>query len=455
MATAIRERSSATTVDLIPIDRIYPAKDNPRRDVGDVAELAASIKAMGILEPLIVSREPQAVMSTKTGPVTLREAGYGLIAGARRLAAAKLAGLKEVPCIVRQDLANSSRLEAMLIENLQREDLAPIEEGRAYQQLLDLGCSQHKLAERIGRSQSHISKRLTLLQLPDVAIKAMDSGGITVQDALVLTKLAPYPKRLEKAVRDAGNWGWGGVERAVRDHLNDQAVDERRAAARAKLQAAGVKLLKEEPHYSWYSRKEKPLAGQGEYESITITREKHEAEPCHAAVIDQLGKVTYVCTRPDNHPGLKKTSPLGRLSPSEKAQRSKRLAEAKAKRQAEDARTIVMKSLLKRVPRSAADFILRALVETTRSDLASIACELLGLQATRGKYYGPEVLRKYARKGDAELWRAGLAIAFGVAEAHLRTGYAYGQTKERLREHLEFLKAAGHQLSSVEKQAIR
>lgn len=147
----------------LPLRSLIAAGDNPRRDLGDLSELAISIKSTGLLEPIVA---------------TPGEAGrYVIVAGHRRHAAAELAAVDTVPVYVRV-MDDQERVAAMLVENLQRSDLAPLEEAGAFKRLVDeFGMPQRQLAEKVGRSQGHISKRLGLLDLPAAAQKALDSGA--------------------------------------------------------------------------------------------------------------------------------------------------------------------------------------------------------------------------------------------------------------------------------------
>src|SRR2546421_395392 len=152
----------------IAIAEIKPNPEQPRRSFDPVSlqELADSIRIHGILQPLLV-----------------REgfAGYELIAGERRLRAAEIAGLEEVPVIVHPGSGGrlEERLELALVENLQRTDLNAIEEARAIQRLLrDFGLTQEALAERIGKNRVAIAQSVRLLGLPEPAIKAIEGGAI-------------------------------------------------------------------------------------------------------------------------------------------------------------------------------------------------------------------------------------------------------------------------------------
>jgi ParB family chromosome partitioning protein len=143
----------------VPISAIRPNAHQPRRNFSEasIKELAASIREVGILQPLVIR-------ST--------EAGFELIAGERRLRAAKEAGLDRVPVLIRQ-AAESESMEMALIENLQREDLNPLETAAAYQALIDgFGFTKDQLAHRLGKSRSAVTNTLRLTRLPE-SIQAM------------------------------------------------------------------------------------------------------------------------------------------------------------------------------------------------------------------------------------------------------------------------------------------
>lgn len=176
---------------VVPIDQVVPDPANLRRALRDLDGLAASIKARGILQPLTVRPADDGD----------GDGAYVIVIGHRRHAAAKLAGLAEVPVIV-QRMAGSERLEAMLMENLLRDDLTPLEEAQGYRDLAAAGRSQRQIAERLGRSQSHISKRLSLLKLPPAATDVLASGEITLEEALALVGLADQGERLAAVLRE-------------------------------------------------------------------------------------------------------------------------------------------------------------------------------------------------------------------------------------------------------------
>jgi ParB family chromosome partitioning protein len=152
----------------VPVDLIKPNPSQPRLEMDDakLEELSNSIREHGIIQPLILTKEPD-------------QDDYVLIAGERRLRAAKLAGLESVPAIVRQ-VSDQERLELALIENIQRENLTPLESAEAYQQLNDeFGLSHDQIAERVGKSRTAVTNTIRLLKLPEAIRNAIGSGKIS------------------------------------------------------------------------------------------------------------------------------------------------------------------------------------------------------------------------------------------------------------------------------------
>ncbi len=161
---------------LCPVDSIHPNRQQPRKTFKDdrLAELSASIREKGIIEPLIV---------TKT-----MEEGFELIAGERRLRASKMAGLTEVPVVV-LNVSDTESLELAIIENIQREDLNPVEEALAYQSLVDCGDSQEEVAKKVGRQRATVANFLRLLKLPKEALDAVAGGEVSMGHAKAILSL--------------------------------------------------------------------------------------------------------------------------------------------------------------------------------------------------------------------------------------------------------------------------
>lgn len=165
---------SGVKVQEIDISRIKPNPSQPRKyfNPDALAELAGSIEVQGIIQPLIVEE--------------IAEHSYVIVAGERRYRAAKMAGLTTVPCLVRNFTA-LQRVEVALIENIQRENLNPVEEARAYQYLITTqGIKQEELAVRLGKSRPAVTNSLRLLNLPPTMLDSLQDGDITSGHARAL-----------------------------------------------------------------------------------------------------------------------------------------------------------------------------------------------------------------------------------------------------------------------------
>lgn len=189
----------------LSVDEIKPNPDQPRSRFDDnaLAELAASITEVGVLQPIVVARDG--------------DGNHFLIAGERRWRAARLAGLRTIPAVVRGATGETTLVEA-LVENLQRQDLTPLEEAHAYKQLLEnAGMSQEDIAQRVGKSRPAISNTLRLLQLPGQIQQMVDAGTLSAGHARALVGLEDerYATYLaEKASKEG--WSVRQMEDAVR-----------------------------------------------------------------------------------------------------------------------------------------------------------------------------------------------------------------------------------------------
>jgi ParB family transcriptional regulator, chromosome partitioning protein len=196
------------------IDELKPGRYQPRRQVREesLAELAESIRAQGVIQPLIV----RAVAPTQefSGPET-----YEIVAGERRWRAARLAGLSTVPVIIRE-LSDQSALAVALIENLQREDLNPIDQARSISQLVEeFDLTHDAIAQALGRSRASVTNLLRLLDLEDDVKHAIANGTIDMGHARALLPLDP--ERQVTMARKIERLGWSvrQVENAVKTML--------------------------------------------------------------------------------------------------------------------------------------------------------------------------------------------------------------------------------------------
>lgn len=177
-----------TTQD-VPLDRIVPNRYQPRQtfEQGELAQLAESVKRNGVLQPVLVRRKADGLLE--------------LIAGERRYRAAKLASLKSIPAVVRNS-SDEQSMELALVENLQREDLNPIEEARAYYRLVnEFGLTQEALAQRFGKDRSSVANSLRLLSLPNEIKELVESLKISMGHAKVLLGLGKQELQLKLVKR--------------------------------------------------------------------------------------------------------------------------------------------------------------------------------------------------------------------------------------------------------------
>lgn len=196
--------ASRDNVRPIPLDQVDRNPDQPRRyfDEEQLNELTESIRIHGVLEPIIVR------------PV---EGRYEVVVGERRWRAAQLAGLTTIPAVVRP-LSDREAMEIALVENLQREDLNPIEEAEAYKRLMaEFGMTQEEVAERVGKKRSTIANRLRLLELDEELVVEVETGRLSAGHAKALLGVASRARRLELARRAIEeDWSVRALEEAVR-----------------------------------------------------------------------------------------------------------------------------------------------------------------------------------------------------------------------------------------------
>ena len=249
--------SSADRSLEIDIDLLRPNKFQPRTHVDDerIEELSRSIRANGIIQPIVARKVDE---------------GYEIIAGERRWRAAQRAGLLKVPVVVR-DIPEDRLLAVALIENIQREDLNPIEEAQAYRKLLSEGnLTQEELAKRLGQSRAKIANGLRLLTLPKDISQAIETGQITAGHAQVLAGMSePEQRKL--------------FERIKRDQLSVRATEAWRPKRRPVKQA--------EPAPTWLRQLEHALGTevkrQGSDDKGSLVIRYHSTEQLNG-LLEQL-----------------------------------------------------------------------------------------------------------------------------------------------------------------------
>jgi len=218
----------------LPLDQLQPGKYQPRTrmDQASLAELAESIKAQGVIQPVLVRR--------------VEGGKYEIIAGERRTRAARLAGLTEVPVVLRE-VADNAAAAMALIENIQREDLNPLEEAQGLTRLMnEFRLTQEEVAKAVGRSRSAVANLLRLVHLPKPVQEMLYAGEIDMGHARALLalpgamqlQLAPQIREQQMSVR--------AVEEAVRRMLLDPPRTEQGAARPAPKRSRDIERLEEE-----------------------------------------------------------------------------------------------------------------------------------------------------------------------------------------------------------------
>ncbi len=230
------ERYGARAVFMCAVERIAPRRDQPRQRMDDegLDELAATIREHGVIQPLVVRRV------SEPGP----DERFELIAGERRWRASQRAGLKEVPVVVK-DVSPEKAFELALIENLQRQDLNPIEVAEAYQRLLDdLGHTQEQLAQRMGKSRVAVTNALRLLKLPPAVRSMLNEGTLSEGHGRALLGAPDDATMIDvarKAVRQ--NLSVRKVEQLVRTRKGTTEPPKDEAAESTREKSAGVRDL--------------------------------------------------------------------------------------------------------------------------------------------------------------------------------------------------------------------
>ena len=202
----------SSRVRYIPLERIVPNPHQPRRDFDPegLSELADSIRQYGVLQP---------------ATVRTRGRDYELVAGERRLRAAKMAGLRELPCLIAQVGEEDSALLA-LMENLQRRDLSFMEEAAAIAQLVQRwGLSQEEAARRLGKSQSAVANKLRLLRLPEAVVEQIRQGDLSERHARALLRLTA-PMEAGLLLAGASEEQLAAVKTILARHLNVAQTEE-------------------------------------------------------------------------------------------------------------------------------------------------------------------------------------------------------------------------------------
>ena len=390
----------------LPIDVIDPDPEN--RTAGLDAGFVRSVQTHGVIVPVTV-RPADA------------EGRWLLVAGHRRLAAARQAGLTTVPA-VEQHTDEAGHVIVQTIENLYRVDLTPIEEARQCARAVGTGMTRKDLANALARPATWVRDRLKLLELPDEAQAAIDGGDIALSDAKHLAVLADHPDALAELlaspVRD--------VEWAVSQALGRIEADDALAARLAELADAGVEVVESDRdtcvEHGWKDVRQ----------SLGLDADEHSSEDCHRIVISQgwNGPVeTAWCAEPKRHnrtgdSGLTKAGftddDMARKAEAREARRRHKLVD--------DARNDWLTARIARCPqRDALDLICRALIDGANTDDAKQAATWLRIEPDDPKAWGAwnNTLATAAEQATSTSGLVRIALAVAIA----RPGHPDGTTR--------------------------
>lgn len=419
-----------TTMTTVDIALVEPHPRNVRRDDTPDEELVASIETQGILQPL---------------GVVQHEDGYMLVAGHRRLQAARAACLAEVPIVVLDHLDTDAKvIEAMLVENGRRQDLSPVEEAAGYEQLELAGYDVAAIASATGRATSTVRQRLRLSKLSATAQDALHDHQMTLEQAEQLAALADFPalqKEAEKAI-GADGWGW-----KIRDLDNQRQRIVQNRQLQDEMRESGLPQL-ERPKGGWNYRTGPRPCNRG------------EADACYLGEED----------------GSWETQPAWLRAPQEgdnadELARQERWRKDEEKRRREEKRQHAAKlERLKHAVDLAAGMRLPAvtaghvqlgvaqiLAGFQASEIADVI-EITGLPLERVKNdYGNHMLAKQVLElKGADVVKLHAAVLASAAAGNLYLGYGDGETaqaaRSNAREYWSVHEKSGHDMNPVDKK---
>lgn len=446
MSTQIID-ADETRFERIPIGNVLPDPNNPRQlfDTAKLQELARSIDELGQIEPV-------EVRPIEGSPC------FMLVAGERRwraiglLADGKVKGIDPKPdltidCIVKVSQDDATSALRQLVENLQREDLDPIEEARGIARLAgdEFGMTGKDIATKIGRNPGHVTKRLKLLELPPLAQAAISSGDLSIDEGIeVVKKFGEHPDLIDKVIKN------GEVDRlewALSNAVRLKKAEDDVAATLVKLKAKGTTVKKAAARYNQFSMPEGWVrvttdsyrAGKG---WLVLDDKRHAAESCHAVIVvtedGRPPQLVECCSAPARHgakgesdiKAAKRSASAGAgMSTKDKAERAKTIAANKARRIDQPRRDeFIAGKVTGRVLPTAAAIVAKELVEIfEQSDMAyrkrpfARACRYFGHPIEEGKYGSskmPAAIRAYIAENDTNLMRFAHALVIAADEGY-------------------------------------
>lgn len=232
----------------IPITELHPHPDNPRKDLGDLTELAESIKVKGVMQNLTV--------------VPRAEGGYTVIIGHRRMGASKLAGLTELPCVI-TEMSEQEQIATMLLENMQRSDLTAYEQAQGFQMMIDFGDSVDGIAEKTGFSKSTVRRRLKMAELDQNTLKEVSARQLSLEDFDRLSQIDDIDQRNE-CLKEIGT---ANFNQTINNKLKKQNIAKKLPLVKEYVKKLHARKITRSDTYG------------GKYESVDINIRFHEWNP--------------------------------------------------------------------------------------------------------------------------------------------------------------------------------
>lgn len=403
--------TTAEAVIELELTNLAPHPRNVRRSLGDLRDLTRSIRDRGIETPLVVMPADGAGV-------------HHVVAGHRRRAAAEIAGLNTVPCLVRDFSDEADVVLAMIAENTQRsEGLNIVDEAQALAAVIDLRggtVTARKLAAAVGHSEGWVRTRLGLLCLPDIALDALHAGKISLDVATALTAAVDHPELIDQLLTQRGLSVWN-VESAHRRLLADLAVAE----AIGRIGASGLSAVGED---AWRASQ----ASWKTLDDLGIDAAAHRGESCHSVVVKARHDGTVVeipaCTEPRRHRGRKPDSELvvAVSSPSEADQAS--AADRRERRTATENRTNWLSERLGGRQIAATDVFplaIATMIDTVPYAVAQRAVRLLRLDHPESGYIDyAALLHDHLAADPKRLSAVAVSVVAAIAEERARQSHS-------------------------------
>lgn len=294
------EETDEYGIKMLPITELFPHPDNPRKELGDLTELANSIKAKGVMQNLTVVRRA--------------EGGYTVIIGHRRRAASEVAGITELPCVI-AEMTPQEQLETMLLENMQRVDLTAYEQAQGFQLMMNFGDTVEEISEKTGFSPTTVRRRIKLCELDQEKLKTVSSRQISITDLDKLSKIDSIAERnnvLEYI-------GTNNFESRLASTIKTQNIKKMSPVAKALVKKLKAKKISYSETYGGKYQRLGQTIYLNEWDGVTIPVKSDETRKLYYLLDDGWGKFEIYVETP-------KKKPVKR--PAEEIEREKRIDEA-------------------------------------------------------------------------------------------------------------------------------